>query len=84
LAKRCPNHFIDAACAQAMQDGVHSYRHVKAITERLVADALAALEPRPEQITLTQQHALIRSAQEYGDLFAHAAAQDDTLQGQQP
>ena len=84
LAKRCPNHFIDAACAQAMQDGVHSYRHVKAITERLVADALAALEPRPEQITLTQQHALIRSAQEYGDLFAHAAAQDDILQGQQP
>ena len=84
LAKRYPNHFIDAACAQAMEQGVHSYRHVKAITERLVADALAALEPTPEQTTLTQQHALIRSALEYGDLFAHAAAQDDTLQGQQP
>jgi transposase len=84
LAKHYSNHFIDAACAQAMEDGVHSYRHVKAITERLVADALAALEPTPAQPTLTQQHALIRSAQEYGDLFAHAAAQDDTLQGQQP
>ena len=84
LAKRYPNHFIDAACAQAMEQGVHSYQHVKAITERLVADALAALEPTPEQTTLTQQHALIRSALEYGDLFAHAAAQDDTLQGQQP
>jgi transposase len=84
LAKRYPNHFIDAACAQAMEQGVHSYRHVKAVTERLVADALAALEPTPEQPTLTQQHALIRSALEYGDLFAHAAAQDDTLQGQQP
>ena len=84
LAKRYPNHFIDAACAQAMEQGVHSYRHVKAVTERLVADALATLEPTPEQPTLTQQHALIRSAQEYGDLFAHAAAQDDTLQGQQP
>ena len=84
LAKRYPNHFIDAACAQAMEQSVHSYRHVKAITERLVADALAALEPAPEQLTLTQQHTLIRSAQEYGDLFAHAAAQDDTLQGQQP
>ncbi len=84
LAKRYPNHFIDAACAQAMEQGVHSYRHVKAITERRVADALAALEPTPEQPTLTQQHALIRSALEYGDLFAHAAAQDDTLQGQQP
>ena len=84
LAKRYPNHFIDAACAQAMAQGVHSYRHVKAVTERLVADALAALEPTPEQPTLTQQHALIRSALEYGDLFAQAAAQDDTLQGQQP
>ena len=84
LAKRYPNHFIDAACAQAMEQGVHSYRHVKAVTERLVAHALAALEPTPEQPTLTQQHALIRSALEYGDLFAHAAAQDDTLQGQQP
>ena len=67
-----------------MEQGVHSYRHVKAVTERLVADALAALEPTPEQPTLTQQHALIRSALEYGDLFAHAAAQDDTLQGQHP
>ena len=84
LAKRYPNHFIDAACAQAMEQSVHSYRHVKAITERLVADALAALEPAPAQPTLTQQHALIRSAQEYGDLFAQACAQDETLQGQQP
>ena len=84
LAKRYPNHFIDAACTQAMEDGVHSYRHVKAITERLVANALAALESTPNQPTLTQQHALIRSAQEYGDLFAHAAAQDNAIQGQQP
>lgn len=85
LAKRYPNHFIGAACAQAMEQGVHSYRHVKAIAERLVVDALAALEPAPAQSSLTQQHELIRSAQEYGDLFAHAATtQDDTMQGQQP
>ena len=61
-----------------MADGVHSYRHVKALTERLVADALAALEaatptPSASPSTLTQQHALIRSAEEYGDLFAHVA-----------
>ncbi|CAN7614982.1 IS21 family transposase [Variovorax paradoxus] len=76
LAKRYPNHFIDAACAGAMEQGVHSYRHVKALTERLVADALAALQagtPTQSASTLTQQHALIRSADEYGDLFAHAA-----------
>ena len=76
LAKRYPHHFIDAACAAAMEQGVHSYRHVKALTERLVTDALAALQagtPTPSASTLTQQHALIRSADEYGDLFAHAA-----------
>jgi len=42
-----------------------------------VADAMAALEaatptPSASPSTLTQQHALIRSADEYGDLFAHA------------
>ena len=76
LAKRYPHHFIDAACAAALEQGVHSYRHVKALTERLVADALAALEAgtaTPSASTLTQQHELIRSADEYGELFAHAA-----------
>lgn len=78
LAKRYPNHFIDAACAAAMEQGVHSYRHVKAHTERLVTDALAALQagtptPSMSASTLTQQHSLIRCAGEYGDLFAHAA-----------
>ena len=78
LARRYPHRFIDAACAAAMEQGVHSYRHVKALTERLVADALAALDaasptPSASPSTLTQQHALIRSAEEYGDLFAHVA-----------
>ena len=78
LARRYPHRFIDAACALAMEQGVHSYRHVKALTERLVADALAALDaatptPSASPSTLTQQHALIRDADEYGDLFAHVA-----------
>jgi hypothetical protein len=71
-----------------MEHGVHSYRHVKAITERLVADALAALQPTTTsaqaQSNLTQQHELIRSAQEYGDLFAYAASIQDSTTGQQP
>jgi transposase len=78
LARRYPRHLVDAACAQAMDQGVHSYRHVKALTEKLVADALAALDsglamPAASTTGLTQQHELIRSAHEYGDLFAHAA-----------
>ncbi len=88
LARRYPHRFIDAACAAAMEQGVHSYRHVKALTERLVADALAALEsgtPTPSASMLTQQHALIRSADEYGDLFAHAASSaTPSLESTQP
>jgi len=78
LARRYPRHLVDAACAQAMDQGVHSYRHVKALTEKLVADALAALDsgpamPAASTTGLTQQHELIRGVHEYGDLFAHAA-----------
>jgi hypothetical protein len=78
LARRYPNQLVDSACAAALEQGVHSYRHVKALTERLVTDALAALEagtPTPSASTLTQQHELIRSADEYGELFAHATTQ---------
>jgi len=85
LARRYPHRFIDAACAAAMEQGVHSYRHVKALTERLVTDALAALEadtPTPSASTLTQQHALIRSADEYGDLFAHATTATQSEESQ--
>ncbi|MDD3787048.1 MAG: IS21 family transposase [Hydrogenophaga sp.] len=89
LARRYPHRFIDAACAGAMEQGVHSYRHVKALTERFVADALAALEaaspaPSASASTLTQQHALIRSADEYGDLFAHVATATQSSENTQP
>lgn len=85
LARRYPNHLVDAACAQAMEQGVHSYRHVKALTERLVTDALAALQaatPTPAASTLTQQHALIRGADEYADLFAHASTATPSVESQ--
>jgi hypothetical protein len=82
-----PNHLVDAACAAAMEQGVHSYRHVKTLTERLVTDALAALDAgtaAPSASTLTQQHALIRSADEYGELFAHAATATQSPESIQP
>ena len=76
LAKHYPRRLVDSACARAIAEGVHSYKHVKAITERLVADALAAIDTSPQQeLPLTQSHALIRSSDEYGDLFAHCVAQ---------
>ena len=76
LTKHYPRRLIDSACQRAMEDGVHSYHHVKAITERLVADALAAMDvPAQQDLPLVQAHELIRSSDEYGELFAQCAAQ---------
>jgi hypothetical protein len=79
LADRYPRQMVNTACAQAIDDGVHSYRHVKAITERLVAQALAQLDAVPTATqaapaSTTQTHDLIRNPQEYGELFAMATA----------
>jgi hypothetical protein len=91
LAERYPRQMVNAACTQALDEGVYSYSHVKAITERLVADALRRMdsaEPTAQQAqeaaNPTQAHDLIRSPQEYGELFAMAAAAsitDSTHQG---
>lgn len=48
-----------------MADGAYSYRHGKAATEKLVAEALAAVDqadtvPAQGELALTQEHALIR------------------------
>jgi hypothetical protein len=54
--------------ARAIADGIHSYRHVKALTEKLVADALAAIDkasPAQGELALTQEHPLIRPADIY-------------------
>jgi hypothetical protein len=76
LARRYPASCVDAACAQALEQGVYSYKRVLALTEALFAQAIAAIEAAPSAgaHTLTQQHALIRDADEYADLFAHASA----------
>ena len=78
LADRYPRRLVDRACAQAMTDGIHSYRHVKVLTEKIVADALAAIdradEPRQGELTLTQEHPLIRPADVYAEMFARCAA----------
>jgi hypothetical protein len=79
LARRYPASCVDAACAQAHEQGIYSYKRVLALTEALFAQAMAAIEAAPSGApvagakALTQQHALIRNADEYADLFAHAA-----------
>ena len=84
LAERYPRRLVDAACASAIADGVHSYGHVKSHVEKLVAEVLAAIDnapatpangPQSAAPRLTQAHPLIRPADEYGDLFSRCAAQ---------
>ena len=80
LMRRYPAHCINAACAQALEQGVYSYKRVLALTQALFEQAMAAIEAAPSGApvgganALTQQHALIRDTDEYANLFAHAAA----------
>ena len=80
LSRRYPAHCVNAACAQALEQGIYSYKRVLALTERVFAQAVDAMDAGSQAgekagtTALTQQHALIRDADEYGDLFAHAAA----------
>ena len=83
LAERYPRRLVNSACVRALADGIYSYRHVKAATEKLVAEALAAIDhadavPAQGELALTQEHALIRSGDDYAELFARGAAQPDT------
>lgn len=86
LAKRYPSRLIEQACAQAMQENVRSYLSIKTLTERLLAQALAAAETPPEEPPgLAQQHPLIRDGGDYADLFAQAAhASAETSTNQEP
>ena len=48
LGRTYPHRLVNSACERAMLDGIYSYKHVTAITERLVADALAAIDAPPD------------------------------------
>lgn len=74
LAKRYPRRLIDQACTQALAENVRSYKSIKALTERLLAAALAEIDaPVQSELELEQQHPLIRDGADYADLFASAA-----------
>ncbi|WP_374353308.1 IS21 family transposase [Limnohabitans sp.] len=81
LARHYPAQCVEVASEQAMAQGVYSYKRVQALVERAMADAVAAMQAGSDaqpgvatQRPLTQQHSLIRDADEYADLFSQAAA----------
>jgi hypothetical protein len=74
LVRRYPRRLIDAACEIVMREGVPSYKQVKAMTERLLEQALAELDaPIQGELPLTQEHHLIRDGDDYADLFTLGA-----------
>jgi len=81
LGRTYPRRLVNAACERALSDGIHSYKHVKALTEQLVVKALTAIDSAPDaspaqtELPLTQTHPLIRSPDEYADLFARCSTQ---------
>jgi transposase len=80
LVRHYPKRLVDSACARAMAEGVYSYGRVKALTEQLMDEALKLLsEPADAQVTLTQNHDLIRQGDDYADLFSLAAKQSAAL-----
>lgn len=75
LVKRYPRALIDQACARALQEGVYSYQHIQALTERLTADALKALEtPTQATLELTPTQELVHDGNDYADAFSRGAA----------
>jgi transposase len=85
LARRYPRRLVDSACERALHEGVYSYRHIKALTERLVDEALRALDaPIQIELPLTQSHPLIREGNDYADLFTLGAQQSAELHVDQP
>ncbi len=81
LARRYPRRLIDQACAMALQDGGRSYKQIKALTERLLAQALANLDaPVQGELVLTQDDPLIRGGDDYADLFTRGAQTSADLQ----
>jgi hypothetical protein len=78
LVNRYPRSIVEASCTQALEQGVYSYKWIKAQCEDTLKEALLKLDQASsagvaQAGLMTQQHALIREADEYADLFGQAA-----------
>ena len=80
LAKRYPRRLIEHACTMAMHESTGSYKQIKTLTERLLNDALTGIDaPIQGELALTQDSPLIRSGEDYADLFTLGAQSSAAL-----
>ena len=80
LVRSQPRRLVEQACEMALHDGIHSYKVIKALVERLTAEALALLDaPLQNELMLTQEHPLIRGGEDYADLFTLGAQRSANL-----
>lgn len=92
LSPRYPAWIVEQACAAALARQIQSYKAVRAIAERLLAEVATRLDSRQGELALdaatpllTQEHELIRGVAEYAEFFkrcvgtAEAAAPQATI-----
>jgi hypothetical protein len=64
----------------ALHEGIGSYKQIKALAERLLNEALADIDaPLQGELVLTQDDPLIRSGEDYADLFTLGAQNSAAL-----
>ncbi len=78
LSGRYPAWILEQACAAALAQQIQSYKAVRTIADRLLAQVVTRLDGRQEELLLdsptpllTQEHALIRDVTEYAAFFQH-------------
>ncbi|MCP1779351.1 hypothetical protein ABIF68_009973 [Bradyrhizobium japonicum] len=84
LGRKYPARLVEQACAHAIDNRIYRYKHVRATVERLFEQAIEQVGVTPQPASpLTQDHPLIRTPAEYGDLFSRAVRRDADDNGRQ-
>jgi len=84
LSRKYPARLVEQACAHAIGNRIYRYKHVRATVQRLFEQALERIDAAPDTAaSLTQDHPLIRTPAEYGDLFSRAVRRDVDDNGRQ-
>ncbi|MHC2763013.1 transposase [Bradyrhizobium liaoningense] len=82
--RKYPARLVEQACAHAIDNRIYRYKHVRATVERLFEQAIEQVGVTPQPASpLTQDHPLIRTPAEYGDLFSRAVRRDADDNGRQ-